>query len=141
MLVRYANIEDFEFIYKCINELEEQEFDRDIQLQILEQNLTNPRHIYLIAERDGKSIGFLSCHCQYLLHHGGLIGEIEEMFVMPEFRSQKTGSQLLEELTLIAYEKGVLQIEVTSNIKRASAHRFYLQNGFQSTHKKFTRQL
>ena len=138
MLIRDANLDDFEFIYNCINELEAHCFDKEKQRRIFSENLENPALLYLIAELSGTKIGFLSCYCQQLLHHGGLVGEIQEMYVIPEFRSQKIGNKLLEKLIEIARKLNVLQIEVTSNAKREAAHNFYLKSGFDFTHKKFT---
>lgn len=138
MLVRPADLSDFLFVHRCVSELQERQFDQESQRIIFEQNLKNPLCIYLIAVSDESNVGFLSCHCQYLLHHGGLIAEIEEMYVLPSFRSQQIGNKLLEQLLVAVRQKNVLQVEVTSSLKREAAHRFYLNNGFCSTHKKFT---
>ena len=110
----------------------------DITAALRSENLESPALLYLIAELSGTKVGFLSCYCQQLLHHGGLVGEIQEMYVIPEFRSQKIGNKLLEKLIEIARKLNVLQIEVTSNAKREAAHNFYLKSGFAFTHKKFT---
>lgn len=138
ILIRDAQGEDFDFVYQAINELEETVFAYDIQRQIFLEHLASSRTIYLIAEYDGKPVGFVSCHVQHLLHHGGLIGEIQEMYVIAECRSKNVGSKLLNEVIYLAQNNGVVQIEVTSNIKRELAHSFYVRNGFNHTHKKFT---
>lgn len=136
-LIRPVTETDFEAVYQFINELEDFVFSKESQHAIFLENLTNSKHIFLMAEINQIPVGFLSCHVQNLIHHGGLVGEIQEMFVDEKYRSQQIGKQLLDELKTIAKQKNILQIEVTSGFKRQKAHAFYLREGFPHTHKKF----
>ncbi|RAR46952.1 GNAT family N-acetyltransferase [Flavobacterium lacus] len=135
--VRHATVTDFETVYHFINELEDFVFPREQQHEIFLENLANLKHIFLIAEINKNPVGFLSCHVQNLIHHGGLVGEIQEMFVDANYRSHGIGKQLLDELKIIAKKRNFLQIEVTSGFKRGKAHVFYEREGFPNTHKKF----
>jgi PhnO protein len=135
--VRHATVTDFETVYHFINELEDFVFPRGQQHEIFLENLANLKHIFLIAEIKKNPVGFLSCHVQNLIHHGGLVGEIQEMFVDANYRSHGIGKQLLDELKIIAKKRNFLQIEVTSGFKREKAHAFYEREGFPNTHKKF----
>jgi PhnO protein len=136
-LIRRVIETDFEVVYHFINALEERVFDKKSQHAIFIENLSNPKHIFLLAEINQTPIGFLSCHVQNLIHHGGLVGEIQEMFVDEKYRSQQIGTQLLIKLKSIAKQNNLLQIEVTSSFKREKAHAFYEREGFPHTHKKF----
>jgi PhnO protein len=136
-LIRRVIETDFEVVYDFINTLEECVFDKESQHAIFIENLSNPKHIFLLAEINQTPIGFLSCHVQNLIHHGGLVGEIQEMFVDENYRSQQIGTQLLNKLKSIAMQNNLLQIEVTSSFKREKAHAFYEREGFPHTHKKF----
>lgn len=138
MEIRRAILSDFESVYGFINELENDTFGKEQQCHIFTQNLAHPNIVYLLAFSQDKPVGFLSLHIQNLLHHGGPIGEIQEMFVLAEARSHGVGKQLIGEIKRIAKEKGVLQLEVTSSFKRDEAHKFYEREGFVHTHKKFT---
>ena len=80
--IRNVEIQDFEPIYEFSNELEEEEFDKPKQRKIFLENLSNEKNIYLVATEDTTVIGYLSCHVQKLLHYGGEVGEIQEMFVV-----------------------------------------------------------
>lgn len=139
--IRWVKTSDFQFIYECINELEGQHFDEKQQRNIFLENLANPRNIYLIATIEEEAIGFLTCHAQNLLHHSGLVGEIQEMFVTAKSRQLGVGKKLVEQLKTMAKERNILQLEVTSNLVRAKAHNFYQNQGFVNTHKKFVYQL
>lgn len=138
MEIRNATAADFETVYGFINRLEDEILDRERQRAIFEYNLSNPNIIYLLAFSENEPAGFLSLHIQNLLHHGGPIGEIQEMFVPEEARSLGIGKKLMDETKRIASERGVLQLEVTSSFRREAAHRFYEREGFVHTHKKFT---
>ena len=139
--VRPATQEDFEYVYEFINLLEDEVFDKQRQWEIYLENAGNPNNIYLIAWAHNLAVGFLSCHIQYLLHHGGLVGEIQEMYVNENGRSHGIGKLLIEKLKEMAKARGVLQLEVTSSFRREDAHRFYEREGFAHTHKKFTHAL
>jgi len=134
--IRPIRPEDFEYVYTFINGLEACVFDREIQRAIFMENTSNPRNIYLVAEQNGLPVGFISCHIQNLLHHGGPIGEIQEMYVDPGYRSSGVGARLLDALKELAVRQKVIQLEVTSNHSRTSAHRFYEREHFVHTHKK-----
>jgi len=135
---RNAMITDFDIVNDFIEELENIRFDRQKQLEIFKKNITNPENIYLVAEENGSVVGYLSCHVQSLLHHGGRVGEIQEMFVSNKKRSHGIGKLLLNRLRVLAAEMDLVQLEVTSNKDRLMAHKFYARQDFKLTHKKFT---
>ena len=136
-LIRPVSESDFEAVYHFINALEDCVFSKESQHAIFLENLSNPKHIFLLSEINQIPVGFLSCHVQNLIHHGGLVGEIQEMFVDEKYRNQQIGKQLLDALKTIAKQNNLLQIEVTSGFKREKAHAFYEREGFPNTHKKF----
>lgn len=136
--IRMAVAEDFKTIYRFINLLEDDVFDQTTQHLLFAENIANPNVIYLLAFADEKSVGLLSCHIQNLLHHAGKVGEIQEMYVVESARSLGVGKRLIEALKVIATERNLVQLEVTSSFKRADAHRFYERENFIFTHKKFT---
>ncbi|WP_106792919.1 GNAT family N-acetyltransferase [Aquimarina sp. Aq78] len=135
--IRRAKGSDFLSIHRFIEILENQTFKKEKQEKIFLENLNNQNNIYLIAEVENEIAGFLSCHVQNLLHHNGLIGEIQEMFVTESCRGLGIGQKLIDHLKSIAKEKEIIQLEVTSNIKRENAHSFYENQDFINTHKKF----
>ena len=139
--IRTATSRDFEAVYRFINELEGQTFNRLQQEIIYLKNIQNPNYIYLLAFKGPLAVGFVSCHAQELLHHSGLVGEIQEMFVSNTSRSAGVGRLLMERLKKLAKAKRILQLEVTSNKVRQRAHLFYIKEGFKETHFKFTLEL
>ncbi|HEY0740905.1 MAG TPA: GNAT family N-acetyltransferase [Chryseosolibacter sp.] len=135
--VRRAKRSDADFIYDCICDLENKKFSTARFRKFYFENLTSKDNIYLVASDASHPVGFLSCHIQPLLHHCARIGEIQEMYVIPDARSNGIGKILLDSLKQLAQKKKVEQLEVVSNKKRRRTHRFYLAQGFTFTSKKF----
>ncbi|MFI5205035.1 MAG: GNAT family N-acetyltransferase [Flavobacteriales bacterium] len=124
-----------------MEELANRKFDKTELSTIFLKNLTHSNIHYFIAELNGKPAGFGSLYIQPLLHHAGPVGEIQELVVMPEFRSTGIGKQLLDHITLLATEKGCCLLELASSRSRTESHRFYLREGFADSHHKFTKKL
>lgn len=135
--IRLGTPDDFAIVYNFINLLEYGILDEATQRRVFNENLKDNNVIYLLALTDGKPLGFLSLHIQNLLHHGGKIGEIQELFVAEHARGLGFGKQLTDAIKEMAGKRGVIQVEVTSRLARHDAHRFYEREGFTFTHKKF----
>ena len=135
--IRTALQTDAPAIYTFICLLEETTLDTSVFDTIYQQNLVNPSIHYLVAEKQGQVVGFVSCHVQYLLHHGGKVGEIQELFVQPEVRNQGIGQQLITALKTIGLQEQFINLEVTTNQKRTDTIRFYEREAFHRTHIKF----
>jgi len=138
-IVRQACMEDCKLIYGFVCELEEWDFDYSIFENLYRRNLNNPENIYLVAEVNGFLSGYISCHGQFLLHHGGRVFEIQELYVAPEFRSNGIGQLLVQNLESALSLFDYRSLEVTAHKKREKTHDFYLKMGFHFTHLKFTK--
>ena len=75
---------------------------------------------------------------QHLIHHAGLVAEIQEFFVWEPFRGQGVGKILMDEAINYAKSQKVKSIEVSSNKKRVHNVAIYEQLGFSLTHNKLT---
>ncbi|NBA84531.1 GNAT family N-acetyltransferase [Emticicia sp. CRIBPO] len=137
--IRKVSSGDYEAIYGLICDLEDTILDAETFRSIFEINISNPAYLYLLAEKGPEVIGMISLHCQLLLHHCGLVGEVQELIVKEKFRGMHIGEALLEEVVRFARQNNWLQLEVSSNKKRLRAHQFYLKNGFAQNHFKFVR--
>jgi PhnO protein len=137
---RAATFDDLEIVFSFIFELERIDFNKSTFAENFEQAAKDPNAILLVAEVDKQIIGFTSCFSQVLLHHNGRIGEIQEMFVVKDFRGKGVGGLLVKAIEEIAKERQWLGIEVCANIKRLEAHNFYQHLGFSQTHYKFTKE-
>lgn len=139
ILIAPATPDDFDAIYGFLCELEEEVFDKEEMRGYYEQCLALPHHIYLIAFAGGLAVGYISCHGQLLLHHCGMVYEIQELYVDSAHRSKGIGAQLVRAVETMLTGTGYRSLEVCSNIKRRDAHRFYERMGFPHTSFKFVK--
>lgn len=139
--LRRATPPDVEFIYSFLCELEEEAFDFDQFNAIYHRNLLNPDCHYFLAFDQQQCVGYASVHAQWLLHHCGKVGEIQEMFVIPAYRSKGVGRLLIEQLMEVAQQENFEILEVTANKKRLDTHRFYERQGLEQTHFKFVKKM
>ncbi|MCB0489296.1 MAG: GNAT family N-acetyltransferase [Cyclobacteriaceae bacterium] len=134
--IRSVNAGDFEKIYEFVCALQDKLFDKAIMQRVFNENINSENNIYLIAEVGAIAVGYASCHIQSLLHHAARVAEIQEMYVMPEYRSSGVGKELMKTVKAKAKEKGAVQLEVTTRVIRKEAIKFYVREEFEDTHKK-----
>ncbi|WP_291287196.1 GNAT family N-acetyltransferase [Flavobacterium sp.] len=136
--IRKVEKQDLNFVYQAINELENEVLDFEVFSQIFDENISNPKNFYLVAEIEKEGVGFISFHTQNLLHHCGLVGEIQEFFIHQNYRGKGIGRQLINEIMQYADQNSLKSIEVTTNKRRVENVLIYENLGFGLTHNKFT---
>ncbi|CAI2765727.1 GNAT family N-acetyltransferase [Flavobacterium collinsii] len=136
--IRKVEKQDLDFVYQAINELENEILDFEVFKEIFEENISNKKNVYLIAENETEGLGFISFHTQNLLHHCGLVGEIQEFFIHQNYRGKGIGRQLINEILQYADRNNLKSIEVTTNKRRVENVLIYENLGFGLTHNKFT---
>ncbi|MGP0029702.1 MAG: N-acetyltransferase family protein [Acidimicrobiales bacterium] len=92
----------------------------------------------LVAVVDGEVVGV----CQlivfrHLQAHGGLCAEVESVHVHPARRGHGIGHVLMGAAIARAREAGCYRVQLTSNVVRTDAHRFYESLGFVPSHRGF----
>ena len=95
-------------------------------------------HEVLVAEVDGAVVGV----CQlivfrHLQHRGGRCAEIESVHVHPDVRGCGIGTALLRDAAERARRLGCYRVQLTSNVVRTDARRFYERLGFVPSHAGF----
>ena len=74
-------------------------------------------------------------------HHGGVCVELESFHVREDLRSQGIGKTLLAAAEELARSVGAYRVQLTSNVARLDAHRFYLREGYIQGHAGFKKLL
>lgn len=136
--IRKVENRDLDFVYKVICELENEELDFEVFAAIFHENISNKNNLYLLAENENEGLGFISFHTQNLLHHCGLVGEIQEFFIHQNHRGKGIGRQLINEIMQYADQNNLKSIEVTTNRRRVENVLIYENLGFKLSHNKFT---
>jgi GNAT superfamily N-acetyltransferase len=76
-----------------------------------------------------------------LTGRGALRVKVESVKVAAARRSQGIGAEMMAHAEAIARARGARLLELTSNGKRADAHRFYERIGYEQSHKGFKKRL
>jgi ribosomal protein S18 acetylase RimI-like enzyme len=84
-----------------------------------------------LATRGDTAVGYLLCSFVYSFEHGGLMAEIDELFVATAFRRQGIGQALLGRAQAELATRGCrhLQMQVADDNTRAQG--FYRRLGFE----------
>jgi GNAT superfamily N-acetyltransferase len=85
----------------------------------------------ITATVDGLIVGVAYASTILSLEHGGWSGWLEELYVLPEWRSQGIGSRLLDAVVTIAHDRGwaALDLEVDDDHQRVIS--LYASRDFQ----------
>jgi ribosomal protein S18 acetylase RimI-like enzyme len=83
-----------------------------------------------IATDGPKPVGYLIAVYVFSLEHLGLTAEIDELFVLPEYRGNGLGSRLLQAAESEFAERGCTNVFLQIGRENGSARRFYREQGF-----------
>lgn len=84
----------------------------------------------LIAEDKNKKVGYIAGRKKEISSRKSNYFEIENMGVIPEYRSKGIGSLLMGNILKIAKSKGFQRAFVNSYFRNKGAIKFYKKNGF-----------
>jgi ribosomal protein S18 acetylase RimI-like enzyme len=84
-----------------------------------------------VAEADGRLCGYLVAVFMLSLEHGGLMAEIDEVFVSQEMRSAGLGSMLVTTAERDLLERGLRRLQLQLGADNERARIFYERHGFR----------
>lgn len=97
--------------------------------------LASPRDELLVLDDAGEVVG--CCQLTWLRHladRGGLVAHVESVRVAAERRGAGLGTLLMAHVVERARERGATRVQLTTNVAREGAQRFYARLGFQASH-------
>ena len=105
-----------------------------LRVELLLQRLLAAPHLGAawVAEAQGRLSGYLVAVTVLSLEHGGLMAEIDELFVLPEARTQGVGSQLLAAAEAALAARGCVRLQLQLGVKNSAARAFYERRGYAS---------
>ena len=108
----------------------------DAYAQAFDAIAADPNNHVYVAERDGRVVGtFQLTFIRQLSYGGGLVAQVESVFVGSAQRSGGVGAAMMQFARAEAERRGAFRIQLTSNVARERAHRFYERLGYQASHK------
>jgi len=105
------------------------DIDQSKAEKIFEKINSNPDHIIVVAELDGKIVGTATILIELkFIHGGGLVGHIEDVVVDKNSQRQKIGEKIMKYLIEFAKNRGCYKtiLDCTDDVKP-----FYEKLGFK----------
>jgi ribosomal protein S18 acetylase RimI-like enzyme len=96
---------------------------------------SHPDHELIVAVLDGQVVGTLQLtFLPGLTYQGGWRAQVEAVRVREDLRNLKIGTRLMEWVIAGARERGCKLVQLTTNVARLDAQRFYRRLGFEASH-------
>jgi GNAT superfamily N-acetyltransferase len=83
-----------------------------------------------VAEYDGIVTGYLIAVYLFSLEYGGMIAEVDELYVQEQSRSHGAGGLLLEAVENNAKSAGFVRIQLQLGVGNEHARNFYARRGY-----------
>jgi GNAT superfamily N-acetyltransferase len=129
-LIQNLNDEVFVDNVKYLPDLDMNWAKGEYGLKYFTELINDESNLCLIAEDDGKAIGYLAASPKKFTYRTLSYTELENMGVTPEYQSKGIGAQLLELYLQWSREGGYEKAYVNTFAKNAGALKFYRKHGF-----------
>jgi ribosomal protein S18 acetylase RimI-like enzyme len=135
MLIRLATSSDMADLALLVEHYWEFEsipgFDRTRIEAALIALSSRPEHGAIwVAQSHGKLCAYLIAVYMLSLEHGGVMGEIDELYVCPEMRSQGVGSLLVTAAQGDMAARGLVRLQLQLGVGNLRGRAFYERHGF-----------
>jgi GNAT superfamily N-acetyltransferase len=98
---------------------------------LLARLLSTPeRGAIWVAETDAGPCAYLLAVFMFSLEHGGMMAEIDEIFVLPEMRSSGMGALLLAAAERDMGARGLRRLQLQLAVENQRGRAFYFSHGF-----------
>ncbi len=141
LTVRQAAAGDFDALLRLLDQMDESMYrgrarvgEGDLR-PLYEAILADPDQHLFLAEDGDRLVG--SAHLMVLRHFGRslpLSALVEGVIVDGEYRRRGVGAALMRSAATAARAAGCYKLDLTSNMARAGAHRFYSRLGWKRSH-------
>ncbi|MBB5852155.1 GNAT family N-acetyltransferase [Amycolatopsis umgeniensis] len=143
MIIRQARREDVAAIVGMladdqIGSTRDSTDDLTPYLEAFEEIDADPSHLLIVADDAGEAVGTLQLSIiPGLARKGALRGQIEAVRVRASHRGSGLGGDLMKWAIDESRRRGCALVQLTSDVKREDAHRFYERLGFEASHTGF----
>ena len=139
--IRQAATSDFAALLRLLDQMDESMYrgrgragEGDLRA-LYEAILAHPDQRLLVAEDGDQLVG--SAHLMLLRHFRRKLSRsavVEGVIVDREYRRAGVGAALMRAAAEAAREAGCYKLDLTSNLARTGAHRFYSRLGWKRSH-------
>lgn len=127
--IRFAEKKDVSAIVELAEEHMPGEATSEKRIAMLSRSLENLSYELLVAEIDGKLVGFID---QWIIRdfaHGAKLSYIQNLYVASQYRQKAIGSKLLKQILKNAEKREVAEIHVVTEFDNKPAINLYKKHG------------
>lgn len=139
--IRLATPADVPAITALLTELGYPATESEIAGRAAHLTELGPPDRIMVAETGGAVVGLMTLHLTPELHRPRPVGRVTVLVVEASARNAGIGAAMMAEAERILRADGAGLLEVTSNMRRTDAHRFYEGLGYQKTSFRFAKEL
>ncbi|MEU8635014.1 GNAT family N-acetyltransferase [Amycolatopsis sp. NPDC048633] len=112
--------------------------DLDPYLRAFEQMAADPNQLLVVVTSDDEPVGTLQLTIiPGLARRGALRGQVEAVRIHADHRGSGLGADLMHWAIDESRRRGCALVQLTSDVSRTDAHRFYERLGFVASHTGF----
>ncbi len=132
--VRRATPEDAAVLGRLLwdfnTEFETETDDADVLAARFDRLLRLDPMVAVVAEDDGRPVGFALLSTRPAIWFDGPVSQLEELYVVPDLRSQGIGTLLLDLSRRLVREMGSPEMHIGVDEVDVDTRRFYERHGF-----------
>ncbi|MGH7532917.1 MAG: GNAT family N-acetyltransferase [Gemmatimonadales bacterium] len=113
----------------------------EIATRLARMTQLGPPDRVMVAVVEERVVGVMTLHLTPELHRAKPIGRVTALVVDEQARGSGVGAEMMTEAERILQGDGAGLLEVTSNMRRTDAHRFYERLGYLKTSFRFAKEL
>lgn len=135
-----ATLNDADALLSLVHQLEHF-ITKETLLNNLKNNLADKKYRIFVAKENDIVIAFAELHFTHFIHEEKPRVRLTSFCVDEKFRNKNIGAKFLDFIEEFCRDNNYFKMELTSNVRRIDAHRFYESNGYVFASKRFYKEL
>lgn len=135
-----ATLQDADALLSLVHQLEHF-ISKETLLNNIKRNSADKNYRIFVAKQNNTVVAFAELHFTHFIHETNPRARLTSFCVDAAFRNKKIGGEFLYFIENFCKSIDYFRIELTSNVRRTDAHRFYENNGYVFASKRFYKEL
>ncbi|MBI2075024.1 MAG: GNAT family N-acetyltransferase [Candidatus Levybacteria bacterium] len=132
MQIREAILSDYKEMMSLYNDFVGEDRYSKLDNDSFSDVLNSPNNFVFVAQEQQKIVGFATFSVRRVIRYKNPIAELDELYVIPEYRKRGVGKTLMEQVLKKAKELNCYRVFIESQYKHEIGHKFYEALGFKN---------
>lgn len=130
MTIRRAKESDYKVLMELYNDFVGKDRYSKHNNDSFNKVIKSKNNFIYVAEDKNKVIGFVTFSVRLVIRYPKPIAELDELFILPEYRRKGVGNMLMCKVLSKAKELNCHRLFIETHYKHEAAHKFYESLGF-----------